>query len=132
MGRALDEAIWGQRRLWVEKQRKSGLSMAQFCRANELSISNFYAWKQRLDAEPSGIPLANGKVITKHVRDRGVFVQMPAPAQAVVPVVSGMPWVEISQADGMVVRVPASNLAALKMVLGVLAANEEVRGAKSV
>ena len=80
MGRALDEAIWGQRRLWVEKQRKSGLSMAQFCRVNELSISNFYAWKQRLDAEPSGIPLANGKVMTKHVRDRGVFVQMPAPA----------------------------------------------------
>jgi hypothetical protein len=126
MGRALDDAIWGQRRLWVEKQCKSGLSMAQFCRVNELSISNFYAWKQRLDAEPSGVPLAKGKVITKQVRDRGVFVQMPAAVQAVA---SGMLWVEISQADGMVVRVPASNLAALKLVLGVLAANEEVPGA---
>ena len=100
--------------------------MAQFCRVNELSISNFYAWKQRLEAEPSGVPLAKEKVISKQVRDRGVFVQMPAAVQAVAP---GMPWVEIAQADGMVVRVPASNLAALKMVLGVLAANEEVPGA---
>ena len=54
---------------------------------------------------------------------------MPAPIQTAVPAVPGMPWVEISQAGGMVVRVPAANLAALKLVLGVLAANEEVPGA---
>ena len=68
-------------------------------------------------------------MITKQVRDRGVFVQMPTPIQTAVPAVPGMPWVEISQAGGMVVRVPAANLAALKLVLGVLAANEEVPGA---
>ena len=137
MGKAIDEAIWRQRRLWIEKQRRSGLSAAEFCRVNELKSSNFYAWNQRLQAEPAHKPLATakGKLMTQQLRGRGVFVQMPTPVQAVLPVlpvvpeVPAMPWVEFSQADGLVVRVPAANLAALWTVLGVLVANEELRSA---
>ena len=131
MGRAIDQAIWRQRRLWIEKHRSSGLSAAEFCRVNDLKIFNFYAWNQRLKAKPAGNPraTAKGTVMTKQLRGRSAFVQMPTPVQAVIPEMAEMPWVEISQADGLLVRVPAANLAALKLVLGVLAANEEVPSA---
>jgi len=32
----------------IEEQRRSGLSQRAFCRARGLTVSTFYAWKQRL------------------------------------------------------------------------------------
>ena len=46
------------------------------------------------------------------------FVQLPLPTVAVAS--SGPSWIEVSLADGMVVRVPASNLVALEAVLSSL------------
>jgi hypothetical protein len=48
-----------------------------------------------------------------------VFVQLPLPTAAVATAGSAA-WVEVSLADGLVVRVPASNLAALQIVLNSL------------
>ena len=122
MGKALDGAVWRQRRLWIEKQRSSGLSVAQFCRVNGLKTSCFHAWKQRLLAQPTCSPQADGTLRRKSCRGKGVFVQVPAPVQAVLPLTE---WIEIARADGVTLRVPASNLAALKLVLSILSPNEE-------
>ena len=33
---------------WIEQWERSGLSGAEFCRRNELSVLRFYAWRRRL------------------------------------------------------------------------------------
>lgn len=80
----------------LEKQAGSGLSVAEFCRREELSQASFYQWRKRLYAEgPSS----------------GSFVSL-----AVV----GGPGVAIDLPCGAVVRVPAGDLRALQQVLSLL------------
>ncbi len=64
--------------------------------------------------------MPNSDAYGKHAVGRQrlqAFVQLPL---AQVVTASGPSWIEVSLADGMVVRVPTSNLAALEAVLSSL------------
>ncbi len=39
--------IWAAR---LERYRRSGLSLAQFCRNEDVSVHNFYYWRKKIDA----------------------------------------------------------------------------------
>ena len=124
MAGRIDSATWDERRAWIEKQVQSGFSAAQFCRENDLKLSNFHAWNQKLVGVGAGrVPRRGdptGKAMTLL---SSAFSQVPI--QVTSRVASSAQWIEISLADGMVVRVPASNLPALKVVLGALGSSQE-------
>ena len=133
MSGRIDQSKWVERQEWIRQQQGSGLSVAEFCREHGLHVGNFYAWKHKLAGELQGQSKsvagksgtgksgAGGKSFAgKSVAgDRAMraFVQVPLPPANGS---TGSPWIEISLADGTVVRVPASNLAALKLVLSTL------------
>jgi transposase-like protein len=127
MGRRVDSALWDQRRELVQKQLRSGLSVGEFCRENALNLNNFQAWKRRLKRtdqddklstqQPSRIKLLRGN--TESI-GHPAFVQIPTST------VASSSWIEVSLSEGIVVRVPSTNLAALRMVLGVLKPASEV------
>jgi len=56
MGRATDTGlalIWEQR---IRRQRRSRLSIAEFCRQEGVSPASFYGWRQRLSGAGSSEP----------------------------------------------------------------------------
>lgn len=122
MGRRIDNAAWDERRAWIDKQARSGVSAARFCRENGLNLSNFHAWKRKLHgARPAKWRLRGNQTGPTNDRLPSAFVQVPLASRAV----SGTPWIEVSLADGMLVRVPAANLPALQMVLSTLTRGQE-------
>lgn len=116
MAGRVEESVWEERQEWIRRQRESGLSVAHFCRDNGLHEGNFYSWRRRFsrdgDASVIADKLPGGR------RSLQAFVQLPMPTA--VGASSGPTWIEVSVADGMVVRVPASNLPALEAVLSSL------------
>lgn len=133
MGRRVDSALWDQRREWVQKQLLSGLSAGKFCRENALNLNNFQAWKRRLkrsdqNDSPSSQPRSRKKspLVIAKARGNAESVGHPAFVQIPTSSVASSPWIEVSLSEGIVVRVPSSNLAALRMVLGVLKPASEV------
>lgn len=127
MGRRVDSALWDQRQEWVQKQLQSGLSAGTFCRENALNLNNFQAWKRRLkrtdqNDKSSTQPRSGKKLLRVSTESVGhpAFVQIPTVA------VASSSWIEVSLSEGIVVRVPSTNLAALRMVLGVLKPVSEV------
>lgn len=117
MARRINEEVWEQRRTWIEKQRVSGLPISRFCIENGLNVSNFHAWRRSLNATAHSKRRAELLVSNRASQpQQGVFVQVPLQHHA-SQVGSSALWVEVSLAGGMVVRVPASNLAALQLVL---------------
>ena len=72
------------REVWVERLARfpdSGLTVAQFCAAEAISVPSFYAWRRRLaaerrtDAAPQGAAAERGA--------RLLPVRLPPPATAV-------------------------------------------------
>jgi transposase-like protein len=118
MSGRIEESVWEERRAWINKQQQSGLSVAHFCREHGLHARNFHAWRYRLGEGSVGSLASTGKVGSGRKKQQ-VFVQLPLPTAAVATAGSAA-WVEVSLADGLVVRVPASNLAALQIVLNSL------------
>jgi transposase-like protein len=114
MAGRVEESVWEERREWIRKQQQSGLSVAHFCRDNSLHEAKFYAWRHRLAKTSAQSPLGAGKLSGGRQKLQA-FVQLPLPPVATTS--AGPSWIELSLADGMVVRVPASNLAALETVL---------------
>lgn len=124
MSGRIDASIWEERQGWVRRQQESGLSAARFCRENGLNVGNFHAWRQKLAKDsPAQSSLETSRVIG-HQPSMRAFVQVPLASTAGA---KGSSWIEISLADGMVVRVPASNLAALELVLSALNPLKEER-----
>ncbi len=76
-----------------------------------------------LEDVPIG-PLASESTVVGGRKQRQAFVQLALPAATVAAAssttVDGAAWVEIASASGLVVRMPASNLAALQVVLNSL------------
>ena len=114
MGGRLDQSVWDERRQWLEKQRNSGLSVAGFCRENGLTVASFNFWRKKFNGAAGG----DGHSRNNSARRSAAFIQVPLPTESLGRVKAT--WVEISLADGMVVRVPGSNLSALKAVLSTL------------
>lgn len=81
----------------IKKQRASGLSVAEFCRRNDLADALFYRWRRRL-AELDAQQVSGPK--DREAAPRFVPIELPPP-----PVPAGF---EIVRADGLRVLVPAA------------------------
>lgn len=137
MARKVNQALreaWRQR---IERQRRSGRTIADFCRAEGISQASFHAWRRKLGSAPSAersrrggrqsspaVPHAprgkRGSGVGAAGRPRGFpggaggFLELPLRAP------SASPWIELALADGTVIRLPQQNTAALLAVLRVL------------
>ena len=137
MARPVKQVLWDQWRRRIERQRVSGRTIAEFCRTENVSPHAFYAWKRKLrdaaaDREGSrngvgaqqprrrsvGIAARNSRreATTRHAPATRAAQFLQLPITAAQP----SPWIELTLADGTIVRIPQQNLAALVTVLRVL------------
>lgn len=119
MAGRVEDSVWSERLDLIRKQEESGLSVAQFCRDNGVHVGNFHAWRLRFAKQRDRSQIGLSQLAGDR-RPLQAFVQLPMPlvsTAAPVNAAVGSSWVELSLADGMVVRVPASNLTALEAVL---------------
>lgn len=110
--RAERERYW---RGVIKKQRASGLSVAEFCRRNDVSVALFYRWRRRLAERDAGDSRkdtgppdrAEGDVVAQFIP-----IELPPPPAAAF---------EIVRPDGCRVLVPPGFEAAdLREILRVL------------
>jgi hypothetical protein len=137
MTRQVNQVLWDQWQQRIKRQRESGLSIAEYCRRENISAHGFYVWRRNLRqaASKRHEPRADanlqrsrrrGAVVTSRRRLRNVrvgptvppcptnFLQLPVTAAQVAP------WIELAMADGTILRLPQQNLAALITALRVL------------
>lgn len=125
MGARVSEATWNERRVWIEKQLQSGCSAERFCRENELNLNSFNSWKRHVARGDKAVHRKTDDSTKKAmVVLSSAFTQVPI--QVGSQAKASPHWIEISLADGMVIRVPSSNLPALKLVLGVIGTSQEI------
>lgn len=132
MAHEVDEVLATQWRERLKRQAESGLTIDTFCEQEGVSTSMFYTWKRNL-SDSSSAPTESQAVDTSRAagkqRTRGARRQRShvAPAkhaseflQLPVRGVRSSPWIELTLADGVVVRIPQENLAALSTILRTL------------
>ena len=114
--------VWRQR---IERQRQSGLTVAEFSQQEGVSPKTFYAWKRKLRGssrsrskrtarqQPTRTPGPSAGPRSKAPSD-ATFVQLPL----VRPQTS--PWNALGLVEGTIIRVPQQNMAALQTVLHAL------------
>jgi transposase-like protein len=115
MARQLNSVLWNEWRQRLKAQRKSGLSISEFCRRESLSPHTFHSWRRKLGA-------TTGKVAPARVgrQRRAASIASPRAAgflQLPLASASQSPWIELSLADGTVLRVPQQNTAVVLAVL---------------
>ncbi|MGB8298324.1 MAG: transposase [Polyangia bacterium] len=115
MARQVNSVLWNEWRQRLRRQRKSGLSISEFCRRENLSPHTFHSWRRKLPAATRDVRAARPgqqrrTTLAASLRPAG-FLQLPVapPPQS--------PWIELSLADGTVLRVPQQNTAAVLAVL---------------
>jgi len=137
VGAQLDAQLHKQWRERMERQRKSGLSIAEFCRKEGVSSVTFHTWKRKLQGESSDRSSTAGDFTDRQGVTRSKAIpprRRPHRAQAaaatetagsanfvqvrVVGARSAM-WIELALVDGTIVRIPEQNLAALQTVFPV-------------
>jgi hypothetical protein len=129
------QVLWDQWRQRIKRQQDSGLSIAEFCRREDVSSPSFSVWRRKLrqTAGRQGLPAKATQRRSGERRSpaprpqrRSVLVApaaRPCPRNFLqLPVTSSPPaaWTELALADGTVVRLPQQNIAALIAVLHVL------------
>ncbi len=137
MTRQVNHVLRDQWRQRIKRQRESGLSIAEFCRREDISAHGFYVWRRNLretalrrrepraDSHPQSSRRRSAAVASRHpLRKTSVgptarpcptnFLQLPVTATQAAP------WIELALADGTILRLPQQNLAALIAVLRVL------------
>jgi hypothetical protein len=137
MARTVSQVRWEQWRQVIARQRASGLSVAEFCRREDVSRQGFHVWKRKLRPRTAA-PLGSGEaaraqrsrkphpLVAPRHRSRRVLVRpsIPTPTpgflQLPVTTVRPTPWIELALAEGTIIRLPQQNLAALVTVLRVL------------
>ena len=102
MSGRIDPAVWAERQDWIHKQLDSGFSVARFCREHGLHVGNFHAWKLKLSKDSQGAEVNRNGAAQRPVRSSLAFVQLPRPAASSAN--ASHAWVEISKADGLIVR----------------------------
>jgi hypothetical protein len=137
MARPVNQVRWDQWRQVIARQRTSGLSVAEFCRRENVSRQGFHVWNRKLRQRTSARHGSAGAVAKQRSRKRRLSVAprqrsrraLPGPAAATaapgflqLPVTATRPspWIELALPDGTVVRLPSQNLAALVTVLRAL------------
>lgn len=136
MARPVQQVLWDQWQRRIERQRRSGRSIAAFCRIENVSPQAFYVWKRKLrDAaiarEQEGLRKnaateAFPRRFVASQRSFATTATCPLPTRPVdflqLPVTAAptSPWIELALADGTILRLPQQNVAALVAVLRVL------------
>lgn len=137
MPRQVNQVCWDQWRQRIKRQRESGLSIAEFCRRENISSHGFYVWRRNLReaSRRRRDPRADARlqcsrrqstVVTSRRPLRRVLVGPTAPSCPPdflqLPAVASQPapWIELAMADGTILRLPQQNLAALITALRVL------------
>lgn len=118
MGRVANRELASLWRDRVEGQRRSGLSILEYCRREGFSVGSYYAWKRRLGeprlrerkSKTRGQPRAS-----RGPSPRGGFVQFPLTVESMI---------DVRFADGTLVSMPSENLAALAVTLKTLQASQ--------
>jgi hypothetical protein len=107
MGRVADPKVASLWRKRVERQRRSGVSVAEYCRREGFSTGSFYTWRRRLGTAREKVgknTAGRGRQPTSAGRaPRGGFVQVPLAVE---------PLFDVRFADGTVLSVPVAYLAA--------------------
>ena len=137
MPREANQVLRDQWRQRIKRQRESGLSIAEFCRRENISSHGFYVWRRNLRQAASTRHESRGEARFQPSRRRGAVVTSrrrlrnalvgptvpPCPANFLqLPVTASQPtpWIELAMADGTILRLPQQNLAALITALRVL------------
>lgn len=136
MARQVNQALWDQWRKRLQRQQASGLSIAEFCRKENLSRQGFHLWKRKLPQAKSRRQASHqgGAAVLSRKRQGGgrpllASHRQASPAipsqprgflQLPVAATRSSPWSELALADGTVIRLPQQNVAALVAVLRVL------------
>ncbi len=124
MSRQVNPMRWNEWRQRLKRQRESGLSISEFCRQENLSPHTFYLWRRKLRPATRGASTAqrahpaHGESVAR--RGAAGSAALPRPTGFLqLPMTPGpqSPWIELSLADGTVVRVPQQNIAAVLAVL---------------
>ena len=106
MGRVANPKLASLWRDRVERQRRSGLSILEYCRREGFSAGSFYAWKRRLHASRSTAESKSKQRVQQRASHghspQGGFVQFPLIVESTI---------DIRFADGTLVSVPAEKLA---------------------
>jgi hypothetical protein len=130
MARKANPVLGKQWRQRLKRHRGSELPIAAFCRREGVSQAAFYAWKRRLRGStstrhPPRRPKRR-RAATQRQASQNVTSTAPTPLRTAeflqLPVrsVPSSPWIELTLADGTLVRLPQENLAALATLLKVL------------
>jgi transposase-like protein len=137
MAREVNQVLRDQWRQRIKRQRESGLSIAEFCRREDISSHGFYVWRRNLRQAASTRHKSRGKARFQHSRRRSAVVTSRHPLRRTLvgptapscppdflqlPVAASQsaPWIELALADGTILRLPQQNLAALITALRVL------------
>ena len=137
MPRQANQVLRDQWRQRIKRQRKSGLSIAEFCRRENISAHGFYVWRRNLRevSRRRREPRADARlqrsrrrsaVVTSRRPLRNALVGSAAPLCATdflqLPVAAAptMPWIELAMADGTILRLPQQNLTRAVTALRVL------------
>lgn len=108
------QLMWKER---VARQRGSGLTVAEFCRRESVSVANFHHWKRKLKGVAKHTPRrakAKADVTDGSLQHPATFVQVPLPEPP------GVAWIEIVAADGTQIRLPHQNLDAFELALATI------------
>jgi len=125
---------WRER---LKRQAESGLTVEAFCKEEGVSTSVFYRWQRHLrDASATTAEPAAGGESPRSGKKRGgptrqnrtkvksgsepTSEHLPEFLRLPVRSVRPMPWIELTLADGTVIRIPQENHAALGIVLRTL------------
>jgi transposase-like protein len=137
MARPVNQVRWDQWRQVIARQRASGLSVAEFCRKENVSRQGFHVWNRKLRQTASaprgsagaGLKQRSSKrrrSVAPRRRSRRVLtgpaVPTATPGFLQLPVSTTRPtaWIELALPDGTLVRLLQENLAALVTVLRAL------------
>ncbi len=75
------------RQAWAERLARfpaSGLTPAQFCAVEGVSLPSFYAWKRRLAVDPAAVPDLGPRLLPVHLPAPGTAVEVVLPGGATV------------------------------------------------
>jgi len=112
MGRVADPKVASLWRERVEHQRRSGMSVAEYCRRERVSTGSFYAWRRRLGTSRMKVGEKTGRRGPNEASlgraPRSGFVQVPLAVERTI---------DVRFADGTVVSVPVAYLAATLQTL---------------
>jgi hypothetical protein len=122
MARKIDLALRETWRERITRQRRSGLTVAEFSRQEGVSTASFYHWQQQLGGRSGPRPKRTnrGRPMRTPVSSTRTTAIAPAEAafvQVPLPSASSNPWLELMLTDGTLIRLPHQNLAALQTVL---------------